>query len=75
MDKKVFLLSKSYYSETMVSNLTEKDLEEWIAEEDYNDDYTIVKIDANGYDSAEDAIIDEMPFVDIDDYYMFAFGF
>ena len=35
MDKKVFLLSKSYYSETMVSNLTEKDLEEWIAEEDY----------------------------------------
>ena len=75
MDKKVFLLDKSYYSETMVNNLTEKDLEEWIAEEDYNEDYTIVKIDANGYDSAEEAVITEMPFADIDDYYVVAFGF
>lgn len=75
MDKKVFLLDKFYYSETMVNNLTEKDLEEWIAEEDYNEDYTIVKIDANGYDSAEEAVITEMPFADIDDYYVVAFGF
>ena len=59
----------------MVNNLTEKDLEEWIAEEDYNEDYTIVKIDANGYDSAEEAVITEMPFADIDDYYVVAFGF
>lgn len=77
MDKKVFLLDKSYYSETMLLNLnlTEKDLEKWVAEEEYNDDYTIVKIEANGYDTAEEAIINEMPFADIDDYYMFAFGF
>ena len=75
MDKKVFLLDKFYYSETMVNNLTEKDLEEWIAEEDYNEDYTIVKIDANVYDSAEEAFITEMPFADIDDYYVVAFGF
>lgn len=75
MDKKVYLLDKSYYSETMVSNLTEKDLEKWVAEEDYNDDYTIVKIEANGYDTAEEAIINEMPFADMDDYYMVAFGF
>lgn len=75
MDKKVFLLDKSYYAETMVDNLTEKDLEKWVAEEDYNDDYTIVKIEANGYDSAEEAIINEMPFADMDDYYMVAFGF
>ena len=75
MDKKVFLLDKSYYSETMLLNLTEKDLEKWVAEEDYNDDYTIVKIEANGYDTAEKAIINEMPFADMDDYYMFAFGF
>ena len=75
MDKKVFLLDKFYYSETMVNNLTEKDLEEWIAEEDYNEDYTIVKIDANGYDSAEEAVITEMPFADIDDYYVVALGF
>ena len=75
MDKKVFLLDKSYYSETMVNNLTEEDLEEWIAEEDYNEDYTIVKIDANGYDSAEEAFITEMPFADINDYYVVAFGF
>ena len=75
MYKKVFLLDKFYYAETMLDNLTEKDLEEWIAEEDYNEDYTIVKIDANGYDSAEEAIITEMPFADIDDYYVVAFGF
>lgn len=75
MDKKVFLLDKSYYPQTMVDNLTEKDLEKWVAEEDYDDDYTIVKIEANGYDSAEEAIINEMPFADMDDYYVFAFGF
>lgn len=75
MDKKVFLLDKERYTAEMVANLTEKDLEEWVAEEDYNDDHTIVKIDANGYDSAEDAIINEMPFADMDDYYMLAFGF
>lgn len=75
MDKKVFLLDKSYYPQTMVDNLTEKDLEKWVAEEDYDDDYTIVKIEANGYDSAEEAIINEMPFADMDDYYMVAFGF
>lgn len=75
MDKKVFLLDKSYYPQTMVDNLTEKDLEKWVAEEDYNGDYTIVKIEANGYDSAEEAIVNEMPFADMDDYYMVAFGF
>ena len=75
MDKKVFLLDKNYYPQTMVDNLTEKDLEKWVAEEDYNDDYTIVKIEANGYDTAEEAIINEMPFADMDDYYMVAFGF
>lgn len=75
MDKKVFLLDKERYTPEMVSNLTEKDLEEWVAEEGYNDNYTIVKIDANGYDSAEEAFVNEMPFADMDDYYMFAFGF
>lgn len=75
MDKKIYLLDKECYTTEMVNNLTEKDLEEWVAEEDYNDNYTIVKIDANGYDSAEEAFANEMPFADIDDYYMFAFGF
>ena len=75
MDKKVFLLDKERYTEEMVANLTEKDLEKWVAEEDYNDAYTIVKIDANGYDSAKEAFVNEMPFADIDDYYVFAFGF
>ena len=74
MDKKVFLLDKSYYSKSMVSSLSEKDLEEWLAEEDNDGSYTIVKIDANGYNSVEEAIINEMPFANIDDYYIFAFG-
>ena len=75
MDKKVFLLDKSYFSKTMVSNFTEKELEKWVAEEEYIGDNTIVKIDANGYDSAEDAFINEMPFADIEDYYVITFGF
>lgn len=75
MNKKVFLLDKSAYRKELVNNLSEKDLEEWLAEEDYEGNYTIVKIDANGYDSAEEAFINEMPFADIEDYYMFAFGF
>lgn len=79
MDKKVFLLDKNSYSEEMISNLTEKDLEEWVAEEDYDDNYTIIKIDANGYDSAEAAIVGELNPIeglfDINDYYMFTFGF
>lgn len=75
MDKKIFLMDKSSYRRQLVEKLTEKDLEEWVAEDDYNDNYTIVKIDANGYDSVEDAFINEMPFADMDDYYVFAFGF
>lgn len=75
MDKKIFLIDKTSYRRELVENLTENDLEKWVAEEDYNDDYTIVKIDANGYDSVEDAFINEMPFADMDDYYVFAFGF
>lgn len=75
MDKKIFLLDKSYYSKTMVSNLSEKDLEEWIAEEDYNGDYTIIKIEANGYDSVDDALNGELMWCDLDDYYVFTFGF
>jgi hypothetical protein len=74
-DKKVFLLDKQHYRKEQVENLTEKDLEEWVAEEDYDDNYTIVKIDANSYASAEEAIEAEMPFVDVDDYYVFSFGF
>lgn len=74
-DKKVFLLDKQHYRKEQVENLTEKDLEEWVAEEDYDDNYTIVKIDANSYTSAEEAIEAEMPFTDLDDYYVFSFGF
>ena len=79
MDKKVFLLDKDYYSKEMVENLTEKDLEEWVAEEDYNDNYTIIKIDANNYDSPEAAIDDELGAMfcasPYETYYIFAFGF
>lgn len=79
MDKKVFLLDKDYYSKEMVENLSEKDLEEWVAEEDYNDNYTIIKIDANDYDSPEAAIDGELDAMfgmfASETYYIFAFGF
>ena len=75
MDKKVFLLDKERYSEETAKSLSEKDLEEWVADEDYNENYTIIKIDANGYDDVESAIVNELPFNDIDDYYIRSFGF
>ena len=31
MDKKIFLLDRQHYRPEMVENLTEKDLEEWVA--------------------------------------------
>lgn len=74
MDKKVFLLDKDYYSRSMVDNLTEKDLEEWVAEESYTEDFTIIKIDANDYDSVDEAIEGEGILFD-ECYYVFAFGF
>ena len=76
MDKKVFLLDREHYTKEQVENLTEKDLEEWVAEEDYEENYTIVKIDANGYSTPEAAIdVEGGGFYDIDDYYVIPFGF
>ena len=74
-DKKVFLIDKERYNENEVSTLTEKDLEKWVAEEDYNEDYSILKIDANSYESSDEAIECEMPFIDTNDYFVFSFGF
>lgn len=75
MDKKIFLIDKDFYTEEMVAKLTEKDLEEWVAEEDYTGDCTIVKIDANRYNTAKDAIKNEFPFCNLSDFYVFTFGF
>lgn len=74
MDKKIFLLDKDYYREEQISNLTEKDLEKWVAEEGYTENYTILKIDANSYSSVEDALEGEF-ILSSEDYYIFSFGF
>lgn len=76
MDKKIFLLDKDVYSQQInVLNLTERVLEEWVMENDYNDDNSIIKIDANDYDSVEDALRNEFPFMDANDYFVFPFNF
>ena len=75
MDKKIFLLDKEQYTKEQIDNLTEKDLEEWVAEEDYDDNYSIIKIDANGYASVDKAIDGEMSMLDKEDYYIRSFGF
>ena len=74
MDKKIFLLDRQHYRSEVVENLTEKDLEEWVAEEDYDDNYTIMKIDANDYNSVEEALEKEGVLFP-EDYYIFSFGF
>ena len=76
MDKKVFLLDKEHYTKEQVENLTEKDLEEWVDEEDYEENYTIIKIDANSYPTPELAIDGEMgELYNPEDYYVLSFGF
>lgn len=76
MDKKVFLVDKGSYGEELVSKLTEKDLEEWVAESDYEDDSSVLKVDANGYDTVEEAVREELgEWIDLEDYYVFTFGF
>ena len=75
MDKKIFLLDKEQYTKEQVDGLTEKDLEEWVAEEDYDDNYSIIKIDANGYTSIDEAIDGEMSMLYKEDYYIRSFGF
>lgn len=76
MDKKIFLLDKEHYTKEQVENLTEKDLEEWVAEEDYEDNYTIIKIDANDYSTPKAAIEGEGGgLYNTKDYYVFSFGF
>lgn len=75
-DKKVFLLDREHYTKEQVENLTEKDLEEWVAEEDYEENYSIVKIDANGYPTPQAAVDGEGGgLYDMNDYYVFTFGF
>lgn len=60
MDKVVYLLDKACYTEKQVSNLTQDELEDWVAEDAYEDCETIIKIDANKFDSIDAAIRAEM---------------
>lgn len=74
MDKKVFLLDKECYSEKLAKSLTEKDLEDIVSDEDYTEDFTIIKIDANDYPSVDAAIKGE-GICCVNEYYYRAFGF
>lgn len=73
MDKVIYLLDNEVYSEQDVRKLTRKDLEKWVAQESYDDDYTIMKVDANDYDSVEEAL--EAEGLEADGYHVIAFGF
>ena len=75
MDKKIFLFDKVYNEEESVKTLTEKECEELVADNDYEGDNSILKIDANGYDSIQDALDAEVGFLDQNDYYIKVFGF
>lgn len=85
MDKAIYLIERQAYRKELVANLTQKDLEEWVAEESYTDDYTILKIDASDYNTENDALRGEVGYMLTcgddavselqDDYYVFAFGF
>ena len=73
-DKKIFLLDKGSYRKEVVENLSENDLEKWVADEDYDFNYTMLKIDANQYETIYEALVSE-GILFAEDYYIMAFGF
>ena len=73
MDKKIFLLEKSVYKKR--PSVTESDLEKWIAEEDYEDNYSIIKIDANNMCQTITETIDSAIVCGVDEYFIFLFGY
>lgn len=73
MDKKIFLLDKSVYKTR--PSVTERDLEKWIAEEDYDDNYSIIKIDANNMCQTITETIVSAIVCDVDEYFIFLFGY
>ena len=75
MDKKIFLFDKDFYTSDSVKTLTEKDCEELVAKDAYNDDISILKIDANGYDTIDIALEAEVGYLDLNDFYIRSFGF
>lgn len=75
MDKAIYLFDKVRYTENDIANLSWKDCEEWMADEDYFGDDTIMKIDANGYDTLEEALAQECCTEMIEGNRIKAFGF
>jgi len=75
MDKKIFLFDKEFYDKEPINALTEKECEELVADSKYVGDDSILKIDANGYESVIDALDEEVGFIDAAYFYIRAFGF
>lgn len=73
MDKKIFLLDKSVYKTR--PSVTEKDLEKWIAEEDYEDNYSIIKIDVDNTCQTITETIKSTIVCGVDEYFIFLFGY
>lgn len=73
MDKKIFLLDKSVYKTR--PSVTEKDLEKWIAEEDYEDNYSIIKFDADNTSQTITETIKSTIVCGVDEYFIFLFGY
>lgn len=73
MDKKIFLLDKSVYKKR--PSVTESDLEKWIAEEDYEDNYSIIKIDADNMSQTITETIKTTIVCGVDEYFIFLFGY
>lgn len=73
MNKKIFLLDKTVYKTR--PSVTESDLEKWIAEEDYEDNYSIIKIDADNTSQTITETIKSTIVCGVDEYFIFLFGY
>lgn len=59
MDKRIFLLDKEKYTKEEAESLSQEILEGIVSLESYDDDSTVMKVDANGYNSVEEALKEE----------------
>ena len=73
-DKKIFLFDKSSYNQYTIDKLSEDECEKWCADSADEHDYTCFKINANNYDTIEDALV-ACDLWYLEGYFIKSFGF
>ena len=74
MDKKIFLLDKTFFNKNFVARLDEDILEQWTTSDASTWSDVLIKIDASKYNSLKEAL-EDIDDVNVADYHIRHFGF